>query len=265
MTCAVMREKAAKAELWSYVDRGATPDQVPMEIRQAAGMSAVSSAWNYLETAAKGRAVDSDETLLYDMRRYAASKPTEFAEIDLNDYRDRLSKEAIKELTGTQTTALTDQRKAKEDGLTLTTAFSQATSQLEAVGITTTGKDGKQREEAAKRIAQFQNTLAAELEAFKKANGKNPNQIEIQAMTNRLLLPVVIKTPRMLWDSTDKNKRLFEAGTRADGTTVDVAVEYKDIPIDLRRGIATDLQRELGRKPSEEEIVNRYEAVALGR
>ncbi|HEY5797658.1 MAG TPA: M15 family metallopeptidase [Bosea sp. (in: a-proteobacteria)] len=259
------QEKVAKSELWSYIDKGATPDQVPMEVRQAAGMAAVSSAWNYLETAAKGRAVDSDETLLYDMRRYAAQKPTEFANVDLNDFRDRLSKEAIKELTTTQTTALTDQRKAREDGITLTTAFSQATSQLEAVGITATGKDGKQREEAAKRIAQFQNALAGELEAFKKLNNKNPNQIEIQAMTNKLLLPIVIKQPGMLWDSNDRSKRLFEAAGRPDGTTVDVDVKYADIPIDLRRGIATDLQRELGRKPSEEEIISRYEEVALSR
>ncbi|TIR44514.1 MAG: hypothetical protein E5X28_16445, partial [Mesorhizobium sp.] len=101
-------ERAAKAELWKYMDQGQTPDQVPMEVRQAAGMAAVSAAWSYQETAAKGRAVDSDQTLLYDMRRYAATNPTEFANYDLNDYRDRLSKEDIKELTGLQTNALSD-------------------------------------------------------------------------------------------------------------------------------------------------------------
>src|SRR5690606_28441209 len=46
-------EKAAKAELWRYLDQGATPDQVPMEVRQAAGMSAVSSEWR---PGSKGRA-----------------------------------------------------------------------------------------------------------------------------------------------------------------------------------------------------------------
>ncbi|WP_421930035.1 D-alanyl-D-alanine carboxypeptidase family protein [Nitratireductor rhodophyticola] len=260
------QEKAAKAELWKYIDQGATPDQVPMEVRQAAGMSAVSSAWNYLETAAKGREIESDETLLYDMRRYAAANPTDFAQIDLNEYRDRLSKEAIKELTGRQTDALSDQRKAREDGLTLTTAFSQATSQLEAVGITTVGKDGARREEAAKRIAQFQNALAMEMEAFKQANeGKNPNQIDIQSMVSRLLLPVVIKEPGMLWGTNDRDGFLFETGLRSDTSTVDMDVQYADIPIDLRRGIARDLERELGRKPSEDEVVERYEDFALNQ
>jgi hypothetical protein len=266
------QQDAAKAELWRYVDQGATPDDVPMEVRQAAGMSAVSSAWNYLETAASGREVQSDDVLLYDMRRAAAINPDFFADIDLNEYRDRLSKEAIKELTGLQTNALTDQRKAREDGMTLTTAFSQASSQLEAVGITTTGKDGSSREDAARRIARFNNALASEMQAFKEANeGKNPTQVDIQSMVNRLLLPVVITEPGTFWDSqwrpdgVSGDTFLFDAGNRPDATSVDIGVEYNDIPIDLRRSISRDLEQELGRKPSEEEIVSRYEDFALAQ
>lgn len=271
------QEKAAKAELWKYVDQGATPDQVPMEVRQAAGMSAVSSAWSYIETAAKGE-VESDETLIYDMRKYAAVNPTDFADLDLNDYRDRLSKEAIKELTGLQTTALTDQRKAREDGMNITTAFSQATSQLEAVGITTTGKDSSKREEAAKSIAQFNNALAVQMDEFARANNdRKPNQMEIQSMINRLLLPVVVKETaersiwnplRTPWSTTATSERdgfMFEAGTRPDSSTVDVEIEYSDIPIDLRRSIASDLELELGRKPFADEVVMRYEDFVFER
>lgn len=259
-------EKAARSELWKYVDEGMTPDQVPVEVRQAAGMAAVSSAWEYIEKSSKRETVQSDEVLLYDMRKYAAMKPEDFAELDLNDYRDRLSKEAIKELTGLQTTALTDQRKAREEGLTLTTAFSQAQTQLEAVGITTTSKEGDEREAAAKRIAQFQNALVAQMEEFRQDNGgKRPTQIEVQSMINRLLLPVVIKEPGRLWGTNDREAFAFEARMRPDGSEVDVAVEYSDIPIDLRVGISLDLERELGRKPSEEEVAARYEEFVLNR
>ncbi|TIT90385.1 MAG: hypothetical protein E5W41_00225 [Mesorhizobium sp.] len=259
-------ERAAKAELWKYIDQGQTPDQVPMEVRQAAGMAAVSAAWSYQETAAKGRAVDSDQTLLYDMRRYAATNPTEFANYDLNDYRDRLSKEDIKELTGLQTNALSDQRKAKEDGINITNAFSQADSQLAAVGITTTGKEGSEREAAAKRVAEFQNQLASQLEEFKRQNqNRPPNQLEIQSMINKLLLPVVIKQPGTYWGTNETPGFVFEAAKRPDDATVDVVVKYTDIPIDLRRGIANDLENELGRKPSEEEVVQRYEDFILNR
>lgn len=275
-------EKQAKAELWKYIDQGQTPDQVPMEVRQAAGMAAVSAAWSYQEAANRGRDVNSDEKLLYDMRKYAATNPTDFANVDLNDYRDRLSKDAIKELTGNQTTALTDQKKARENGINLTEAFSQAQTQLEAVGITTTGKQDSAREDAAKRVAQFQNALAAQMEEFKRTSQKNPNQLEIQSMINRLLLPVVIKdgaappsyglipnpftsAANLFSGSTSRDGFAFEAGQRGDGSSVDVVVKYGDIPIDLRRGISTDLERELGRKPSEDEVVQRYEDFVLNR
>lgn len=258
-------EKAAKSELWSYIDAGKTPDQVPMEIRQAAGMSAVSAAWGYMETVKKGRSIESDDTLLYDLRRYAAMKPNEFANIDLNDYRDRLSKETIKELTGLQTTALTDQRKAREEGLNLTNAFSQANQQLEAVGITATGKKGEAAQRENARIAAFQNALAAELDTFKKSNeGRTPTPIETRSMINKLLLPIVVKTPGMIWD-TNENKRIFEAVTRSDGSTISPVKKISEIPENLRSGIAIDLARELGRKPSEIEIMARYRDIVSGR
>lgn len=267
------RGKAAKAELWKYIDQGQTPDQVPMEIRQAAGMEAVSSAWGYMDKAAKGRDVDSDQTLLYDMRRYAATNPTDFANVDLNDYRDRLSKQDIKELTDKQSSALTDQRKARDDGVNLTSAFSQANSQLEAVGITTTGKKGSARDDAAKRIAEFQNSLAAQMEEFKRQNeNRSPNQLEIQSMINKLLLPVVIKEPSWSLNpfsgfsgESSRDAFAFEARKRSDGSTVDVVVSYSDIPIELRSSIARDLESELGRKPSEQEVIQRYQEFALGQ
>lgn len=260
------QQTAAKAELWKYIDQGQTPDQVPMDVRQLAGMSAVSSAWSYLETAAKGREASTDEVLLRDMQLYAAQKPNEFAKVDLNDYRDRFSKADLRKMTDLQTSALSDQRKAGEAGMNITTAFSQAGTQLEAVGITTTGKDGTKREEAAKRIAMFQNSLASEMEAFKRLNNdRAPTQPEIQQMINKLLLPIVIKTPGTLWGTNDAAGFMFEAGSRPDNSTVDVQVKYTDIPIDLRRGIAVDLEKELGRKPSEEEVITRYENFILNR
>lgn len=272
-------KRQAKASLWNYIDQGATPDQIPMEVRQAAGMEAVSSAWSYMETVRKGRDVVSDPEMLYGMRRTAAMDPEFFSRVDLNDYRDKLSRADIKELTGLQTSALSDQRKAREDGLSLTAAFSQAEQQLAAVGITKTGKKGSQLEEANRRISQFNNALASEMDEFKRNNAnKPPTQADIQSMINRLLLPVVIKTPGTLWGSntwsppgsggglfSNGKTFAFDAQRRPDNSTVDVQVKYADIPIDLRRGISVDLERELGRKPSQVEVTKRYQDFVLNR
>jgi hypothetical protein len=258
-------ESAAKAELWRVIEAGGTPDQVSQDIRVMAGMSAVSSAWGYIEdVAARGKPKD-DDILVYDMRRYAAEKPDEFAQIDLNDYRTRLSPETFKEMTGLQTSALGDQRKTRDEGLALTTAFSQATGALEALGITTTGKQGAEREKAARRVAIFNNMLAQEMAAFKNANdGRNPNQMEIQSMVNRMLLPVAIEKPGKLYGTNTADPvPMFEVGRLGDlggGRTASIAVEYAKIPPAERIEIEVALEAEYGRKPSEEEVEAAYAA-----
>ncbi|NJL06858.1 MAG: hypothetical protein HC900_00280 [Methylacidiphilales bacterium] len=269
---AEQNERAAKAELWRYIDQGATPDDVPFEVRQAAGMAAVGSAWDYAKRMNERRDVESDQVLLYDMRRFAAMKPEEFSRVDLNDYRDRLSKKDVEEMTRSQTSALTDMRKAKADGANLTSAFNQADAQLEAVGLKKS--PSKMGDDDRKRIAEFQNALAMEMQAFQQANSRTPTQIEAQQIINKLLMPIVIREPRSAMNplgwfgsstSNTSGRFLFEAGKRPDGSTVDFDMKASDVPINLRSGIALDLERELGRKPSEAEIVKRYVDFRLGR
>jgi hypothetical protein len=103
------------------------------------------------------------------------------------------------------------------------------------------------------------------MQAFKQAsNDRPPTQADIQQMINKLILPIAIKTPGTLYgQNTDTSHFLFEAGQRPDNSTVTVTPKYTDIPIDLRRGIALDLERERGRKPSEQEVVERYQYFML--
>lgn len=191
------RIKQAKAELWRAIDEGKTPDDVPREIRQAAGMEAVASAWSYRETVAKGRAAQSDEVLLYDMRKYAATDPDGFANVDLNDFRGRLSTEAIHELTEMQTAAPTKRAEMRREGQQLADAFAQSEAQLESIGISARGRQGPEREAAIRQIARFQNALASDIAAFKRENnGKSPSELDITSMRNKLLLPLVIRAPR---------------------------------------------------------------------
>jgi GH24 family phage-related lysozyme (muramidase) len=267
------QREAYQAEAFNLIETdNINPFELPPSVTTAIGMDGMSSLMTYWEKKQSGQEIETDPQLLYDMQTLYATNPAEFGKINLMDYKTQLSDEDWKTVNGWRQNALTDQRKAQEDGITLTSAFSQASTQLEAVGITTVGKEGKSRQEAADRIARFQNVLAQELEAFKRANdGKAPTQMDIQSMINRLLLPIVIRQEKSMWNPTKtpwsstfgQEGFLFEAGMRPDGSTVDVDVQYSDIPIDLRRGIARDLERELGRKPSDDEVVDRYEQVIL--
>lgn len=240
------RVKQAKAELWRAIDAGKTPDDVPREIRQVAGMEAVSAAWNYMQTAAKGRAGQGDEVLLYDMRRYAATDADGFANVDLSDFRGRLGAEAFRELSELQSGALNGQAAMKREGEQLAKAFAESEAQLKSIGITADGKFGAERQAAIQQVARFQNALASEISAFKKENsGKTPNEFDISAIRNKLLLPLVLREPEPVME-----------------TPVFDMADWADLPPDARQVLASELARDLGRAPNEAEVMGYYKGIA---
>lgn len=276
------RKSVTEAAFSEMITQNVSPYSFTPEVQSMVGREGMTSLMSYWDKVSAGEKIETDPNLLYSMQTAYATDPQGFAEVDLLPFRDKLSDSDWEKVTGWRQTALTDQRKASEEGTVLTGAFSSATTQLEAAGITLTGKTGNQRTDTAKQIAQFQTVLAQEIEASRAANdGRAPTQTEIQALINRLLLPVVIggSAPRETGPglapnlfsmgeglfSRGQDAFLFETGTRPDGTTVEVKVEYADVPIDLRALIRSDLEAELGRQPSEQEIADQYEAFLLGQ
>lgn len=273
--------KAAKAQNEAYAAQAFTlietqnisPFQLPAQITTAIGMEGMSSLMTYWEKRQSGQKVQTDPVILHDLQMAYARNPTEFAQRDLFQYKNTLSDADWKQVSGWKQTALTDERKAREDGLTLTSAFSQSETQLAAVGITTVGKEGDERQKAAQQIARFQAALASEMEAFKQQNQKTPTQVEIQSMVNRLLLPVVVKEPYGSFDprglfggTSDRETFLFDAGkvgTMGNGVTSELNIKYTDIPVSDRVEIAAHLKTQLGRQPSEEQVVAVYEQFVL--
>lgn len=266
----------AKKTIWAEMNRGVKLADIPIETRIAAGREAVSG---FMEYENKARQSVTDPVLFRDLTLFAAREPEKFSQVDLTapEIINRISKSDLDGLINKQGSVLSDMRTAQEKGVQISSAMDFAKNQLEAVGITATGKDGTAREREAQRIAQFQMALTAQMEEFAKANNnRQPTQADIQSMINRLLLPAVVKTPGAWygentwtpdymqggWFSSPQT-RVFDTVNRPDVSNVDVQVKYSDIPIDLRRCISTDLERELGRKPSDEEVVTRYEAFIL--
>ena len=266
-----MRSKAeaaasvsAKADIWAQVAQGVPLSQIPLDLKIAAGREAVQGFMDYENKAGE---INTNPALHRDLTLLSATDPVKFAQTDLTapEIINNISKQDLKGLVDKQASALTDERKAREEGLNVTQAMSYAKTQLEAAGISQTGLKGSGAAQMAEREANFQMALIDQMRVWRELNpAKQPSQIDIMDMTNKLLLPIVIKTPGNLWDGTEDGF-LFEAGGRADGTTVDVVVEYNDIPIDLRRSIKRDLELETGGAVSEEQVIKRYEEFVLSR
>jgi len=196
---------------------------------------------------AEGEPKTDDETL-YDLRTLYADDPQAFGQVDLFKYRDRLSNADWEKVNGWRMTARQNSAKAREDGLKIGAAMTLAENQLKAAGVVKS--DAKMTDKDRRRLVRLQSALADEMDAFKRANnGNGPDEAETQKIINRLMLPVVISEPGRLWGTNETQGLMFDARTRSDNSTVDVSVAYEDIPIDMRRRIADDLERELGRKP----------------
>lgn len=262
------RQKQIRAEAFNQLEtNNVNPFNLDPAIKSEIGIEGMTQLMSYWEKKSTGEDIQSDETLLYDMKRFAAMKPNEFAAIDLTHYMDRLSKKDIRELGDVQTSALKDEGKAKEEGLKITTAINQAEPYLKAAGIRT--GDSKEAQADAQRVAQFNLALIREMEAFQRQNEKAPTQMDIQSMVNKLLLPVVIKVEKSAWNPTktpwtaftEQKQFWFQTdgiGEMADGGHVDVDVDYDTIPVRDRIEVEVKLAQALGRKPTKQEVEEFY-------
>ncbi|PKR87406.1 hypothetical protein CXZ10_20390 [Pleomorphomonas diazotrophica] len=231
------RRAAAKAELWQRVDGGAAPDALPFTLRQAAGSGAMTVARNYVSKALAGPII-GDDVLLADMRLFSAERPEDFAQVDLNDYRDRLGKSDLKALAESQSAIGQDSRKARDEGAELKDAFDMARTRLVNAGALP--PSGEESAEQRHLLARVQNAVYTGLADFRAANpNARPTPSDIYKSVDPFLMPYYL--PQR--DPRPKPK-----------------VKLSDISPDLRTSITRQLAMELGRKPTDGEVAREYAA-----
>lgn len=245
------------------------PTKLPVHIQQAIGPSGMLTLRDYKEKVRAYGQPATDTLTLYDLQSEFARDPAAFSQIDLLEYRSKLSDKDWEKVTGWRQMALTDQRKARLESLDINTAFELAKPQLEALGFFKDDPGFFTANSVPTRVALFRATLLDQMDSFKdKNNGQNPTQSDIQKMINRLLLPIVISSPNPVYSGWKPGKThgyLYQANTLADDESYDIVMQYQDIPRDLRLAIEADLTKKNGKKPSQDEIANEYELFILNR
>ena len=245
------------------------PTKLPLDIQQAIGPSGLLTLRDYKEKVrAYGQPLTDTQTL-YDLQTEFARDPAAYSQIDLLEYRSKLSDKDWEKVTGWQQMAATDQRKARLESLDINTAFELAKPQLEALGLLTQDGGYATSYSVPRRVAQFRSALLDQMDEFKDKNdGQNPTQSDIQKMINRLLFPIVISTPGSFFSMGTPAKThgyLYQANSLTDDQSYDIDVQYQDIPRDLRLAIEADLTKKNNKKPSQDEIANEYELFMLNR
>jgi hypothetical protein len=245
------------------------PTKLPVHIQQAIGPSGLLTLRDYKEKVRAYGQPATDTQTLYDLQTEFARDPAAFSQIDLLEYRPKLSDKDWEKVTGWRQTALTDLRKARLESLDINTAFELAKPQLEALGLLTQDGGFATSYSVPRRVAEFRSALLDQMDVFKDKNdGQNPTQSDIQKMINRLLFPIVVSTPNSFFSGGTPAKSsgyLYQVNSLTDDQSYDIAVQYEDIPRDLRMEFEAELTKKNGKKPTQDEVANEYELFMLNR
>lgn len=258
---AAAQREQIKMNAFAYVDSGQSPDGMDPMLRAQLGREEMSGLWSYYESRSKGIPIETNDYAMSHLQQSFANRPEAFAKRDLFAYRSDLSDADWEKVNGWKQTALTDIRKAKEEGAAIVSVTDQMSTQLKAVGIDPTGLTGAAREAMFKREAAFQLALQSEINAYTKTEGKKPGATETQSMINRMLLPVVIKTDNLGPFNGEENVALFEVpnlGALGANRTAALFQDFAKIPALERNSIMMDLEQKLGYKPTEEQVEVQY-------
>ncbi len=245
------------------------PTKLPVHLRQAIGPTGMGTLIDYKEKVRAYGQPATDTQTLYDLQTEFARDPAAFSQIDLLQYRPKLADKDWEKVTGWRQTALTDLRKARLESLDINTAYELSKPQLETLGLLTQDGGYATSDTVPRRVAQFRSALLDQMDEFKDKNdGQNPTQSDIQKMIDRLLFPIVISTPDSFFSSAAPSKSygyLYQANSLTDDQSYDIAVQYEDVPRNLRMEFDAELTKRNGKKPTHDEIANAYELFMLNR
>lgn len=192
------QQKAALASAqdaaFQMITAGGNVGDLPIDVQQALGQTAMTSLYSYQSILAKGDVVETDPATYYELRQLQAVNPQGFRNLNLVEYRDRLDNTDWQKMVDDQTKPSSDITTAAASTLMTT-----ASRQMTAAGIDATPKPGS---DDASTVATLQSRLLRWQDGFVAENKRAPTQTEIDDRIGRELLPVLID-PKGLMNKTE--------------------------------------------------------------
>lgn len=190
---------AATDAAFRHIEAGNDPANLPLDIRQSLGMDGMSSLRTYYGKMQSGVAIETDSNVYVELRQMQATDPQGFANVNMLDYVNDLSKADFKSFVDDQAKGV-----SPDSGNAAATLMTVAKRQMEASGIDTTPKPGKAE---SAQVAAMQTRLLKWQDKFIKDTGREPTQLEIDERVGRELVSVTLDAP---W-SFAKSGHVFDA------------------------------------------------------
>lgn len=245
--------KAANDAIFDHILQNGTMPTDPA-LLSTAGMENVAAARRFLEA---GAPVESNEVFYAQLAEAKASNRAGFVEIDLNKYRDKLSKTDLDAM-------LKDQRDMRESGksqLDFSAAHNLAKETVEAkIGPAPASSDETKRQAYDARVNALYREIEADMRAFQQAQKVAPQYDDILKMVTARTLPTMKGDDG--WVMSAERGLQFEMGDprlATEGFKLDAAAIVTQIPMDVYTAIVGSL----GAGATPDEIAEEYQNYLL--
>lgn len=200
------QQKAALASAqdaaFQMITAGGSLSDLPLDVKQALGQTAMTSLYSYQSIVAGGNEPETDPATYYQLRQLQASNPQGFRSLNLAEYRDKLNETDWKQMVDAQTKPASD-----ITTMAASTLMTTAARQMRAAGIDPSADEGS---DDAKTSAAVQTRLLRWQDNYVAEHNKAPTQTELNDRVARELMPVLIDAPGVTGDNRKQELAMIE-------------------------------------------------------
>lgn len=230
-------------EALSFINGGGRFADLPLKIKNGLKPSALNSLRSYAEQQAGGGARRTQPETLIELSRLSTDDPQNFGELNMLQYRDKLSDSDFEEFVDLQRKIRTGSLDGKASGfMTLNQVRDERLKDIFG-SAQPTAKEGS-KTSAARR--KFVTMYESRLHAFREETGKRPSADDARKVLDDMTAEVAIN--RDFWFDTKKSVYELSGG------------DVPGVPDTDRNEIVRELQKR-GKPVTEEAIVSLYRFV----
>jgi hypothetical protein len=235
--------EALSEEALAFINGGGKFADLPLKIKNGLKPSALNSLRSYAEQQAGGGRRSTDPETLIELSELSADDPQKFGELNMLEYRDKLSDGDFEEFVDLQRKVRTGSIDGKATGfMTMNQVRDERLRDLFGSAMPTAKEGDKTSLARRKFIEQYE----ARLRSFRDESGKRPGADDARKILDDLTADVAIN--RDYW--FDTSKKVFELGED----------DIPEVPEADRNEIIRELQKR-GKAVTEDAIVGLYRTV----
>lgn len=256
-----LAQQQAQDQVFQFIEGGGSVDDLPTDLRQGLGQEALSSLRTYESKRDTGQRIETDIQTFHQLQTTFADNPARAAQINLLEFRDKLSDGDLK--------SLIEKQAGIKGGANVQSASASQIRSVSSTIVQAFGLDSDSRSAAQQRVL-LESELFKFADEFAATNKTAPTEADLHRRAQELLTPVIVNGTGS-FDFFDEQTGPFMnidfEGDRVDpddditlaklaSDTFDLKINGTKVPRDQIARFITAFEQDVGRVPLAREIVD---------